>query len=361
MEQQAKDHTCDAYHLIEPKEEMLEDLEVADEGDDDKDFIVPKEELSNSSPHLEQWNDQQVSMLMPIKIKTILSKEIVELQKVFKSSEDTEVSARCLRTHINLEPTESYLLHASLPTDGAQTLGARLPMIHTTGKDKAVHQTWGTEASTQDTEHMYTAGPGVLCPQPELGCSQLTPTAVLNVGQKDGAASQSSNLSNKTMVFITERASHPSRAQIESLLEYLERNPSLAKGFSKVPCARDAARRSWEALALQLNSLGGCVKTSKQWIKYWADKKSAVKKKGALRYRARNKTGGEAEAVELNELEEKILLIMGGESFATGHRHLEINPFEYTSSSAAGNPRRAHGARRTCAACVRARAQGPAP
>ncbi|XP_045776965.1 uncharacterized protein LOC123875261 [Maniola jurtina] len=67
----------------------------------------------------------------------------------------------------------------------------------------------------------------------------------------------------------SERASHPSRAQIESLLEYLQRNPSLAKGFSKVPSARDATRRSWEALALQLNSLGGCVKTSKQWIKVW--------------------------------------------------------------------------------------------
>ncbi|XP_045778553.1 uncharacterized protein LOC123876365 isoform X1 [Maniola jurtina] len=74
----------------------------------------------------------------------------------------------------------------------------------------------------------------------------------------------------------SERASHPSRAQIESLLEYLQRNPSLAKGFSKVPSARNATRRSWEALALQLNSLGGCVKTSKQWIKTTASTSQAV-------------------------------------------------------------------------------------
>ncbi|XP_069364176.1 uncharacterized protein [Maniola hyperantus] len=74
----------------------------------------------------------------------------------------------------------------------------------------------------------------------------------------------------------SERASHPSRAQIESLLEFLQRNPSLAKGFSKVPSARVASRRSWEALALQLNNLGGCVKTSKQWIKTSASTSQTV-------------------------------------------------------------------------------------
>ncbi|CAK1597958.1 unnamed protein product [Parnassius mnemosyne] len=124
-----------------------------------------------------------------------------------------------------------------------------------------------------------------------------------------------------------ERAAHPSTAQIHALLNFLERNPSLAKGFSKVPSARDTARKSWEKLALQLNSSGDCVNTWKQWTKYWADKKSAVKKKGALRFRTRNKTGGGKEVVELSEIEEKILALMGGESFATGDRHLEINPF----------------------------------
>lgn len=64
-----------------------------------------------------------------------------------------------------------------------------------------------------------------------------------------------------------ERSSHPSRAQIDALLELLERNPSLAKGFSKVPSARDAARKQWERLAVRLNSIGGSVKTWKQWTK----------------------------------------------------------------------------------------------
>ncbi|CAK1591806.1 unnamed protein product [Parnassius mnemosyne] len=89
----------------------------------------------------------------------------------------------------------------------------------------------------------------------------------------------------------------------------------------------------WEKIALKLNSLGGCVKTSKQWMKYWADKKSAVKKKGALRFRTKNKTGGGAEVVELSGVEERILTLLGGESFAIGDRHLEINPFEDTHAS----------------------------
>lgn len=65
----------------------------------------------------------------------------------------------------------------------------------------------------------------------------------------------------------TERASHPSRAQVELLTEFLGRNPSLAKGFSKIPSARDASRKSWEAIAVKLNSLGGCDKSWKQWTK----------------------------------------------------------------------------------------------
>ncbi|CAG4945943.1 unnamed protein product [Parnassius apollo] len=128
-----------------------------------------------------------------------------------------------------------------------------------------------------------------------------------------------------------ERASHPSRAQISTLLDFFKKHPSLSKGFSRVPSARDAARKMWEKITLQLNSLEGCVKSTKQWIKYWADKKSAVKKKAALRFRAKNKTGGRAEVVELTDLEERILTLMGGESFAIGNRQIEINPFENTN------------------------------
>ncbi|XP_031764972.2 uncharacterized protein LOC116412938 isoform X2 [Galleria mellonella] len=63
------------------------------------------------------------------------------------------------------------------------------------------------------------------------------------------------------------RSAHPSRAQIETLLAFLEGNPSLAKEFSKVPSARDATRKKWERLTMTLNSIGGSVKSWKQWTK----------------------------------------------------------------------------------------------
>ncbi|XP_069364385.1 zinc finger protein 182-like isoform X2 [Maniola hyperantus] len=109
--------------LLVPKVEVLEELEVTFEPDceDNKEFIVPKVEFSNTSPHLDTASDQQ--MCKPIKTETILSKEIVELRKAIKSSEDNEVSAGCLRTHIKREPAEAG---PSLSTDDGQTLDARV-------------------------------------------------------------------------------------------------------------------------------------------------------------------------------------------------------------------------------------------
>lgn len=56
-----------------------------------------------------------------------------------------------------------------------------------------------------------------------------------------------------------------------------------------------------------------------------------MKKKAALRYKTRNTTGGGVEVVELSEVEEKILCLMGGERFATGDINLAIDPFEVGS------------------------------
>lgn len=63
-------------------------------------------------------------------------------------------------------------------------------------------------------------------------------------------------------------------------------------------------------------------------FQYWADKKSAVKKKAALRAAATRRTGGGVEeVVDISEVEERIIFLMGGESFASGDRHLAIDPF----------------------------------
>lgn len=66
---------------------------------------------------------------------------------------------------------------------------------------------------------------------------------------------------------IGERASHPSQTQIQSLLKFFQQNPELVKGFSKMPSARDAARRKWQKFAVELNRMGGCIKSWKQWTK----------------------------------------------------------------------------------------------
>ncbi|KAL4721258.1 hypothetical protein ACJJTC_000225 [Scirpophaga incertulas] len=63
------------------------------------------------------------------------------------------------------------------------------------------------------------------------------------------------------------RSSHPSSAQVETLVEFMERNPSLAKGFLRSQNARERGRRQWEEIAVRLNSLGGTIKTYKQWTK----------------------------------------------------------------------------------------------
>ncbi|CAH0712912.1 unnamed protein product, partial [Brenthis ino] len=125
---------------------------------------------------------------------------------------------------------------------------------------------------------------------------------------------------------IGERASHPSQIQIQRLLNFFQQNPELVKGFSKMPSARDAARRKWEKFAVELNRMGGCIKSWKQWTKYWADKKSAVKKKGALRFRTRNEPGGST--IELNSTEEKILALMGAANAAINKQNLKTNSVE---------------------------------
>ncbi|KAJ8725933.1 hypothetical protein PYW08_004116 [Mythimna loreyi] len=108
----------------------------------------------------------------------------------------------------------------------------------------------------------------------------------------------------------------------------MERNPGMAKGFLRTQNARERSRRQWEELAVRLNSIGGTIKTYKQWTKYWSDKKSAIKKKVAAHSAARRRTGGGVEdEVELSELEERVVALCGGESFSTGDAHLGIQPF----------------------------------
>ncbi|XP_047518519.1 uncharacterized protein LOC125058473 isoform X1 [Pieris napi] len=117
-----------------------------------------------------------------------------------------------------------------------------------------------------------------------------------------------------------QRRAHPSEIQLEILLKFLEHQPSLAKGFLKHTAAREHAHIEWSKLASKLNSVsGGCVKSPKRWMKYWSDKKSAVKKKAAIRTGLRGQTGGGiSEIMQLTKLEERILTLTDPTSSSSG-------------------------------------------
>ncbi|CAF4947573.1 unnamed protein product [Pieris macdunnoughi] len=138
-----------------------------------------------------------------------------------------------------------------------------------------------------------------------------------------------------------ERRAHPSQNQLEILLKFLEDQHSLAKGFSKIASARQHAHAEWSKLALKLNSEGsGSVKSPKRWMKYGSDKKSAVKKKAAIRTGQRRQTGCViAEIVHLTEWEERIISLMGSDRFYDGDPSLRVHPFSGPTSSSSGSIR----------------------
>ncbi|CAF4774704.1 unnamed protein product [Pieris macdunnoughi] len=138
-----------------------------------------------------------------------------------------------------------------------------------------------------------------------------------------------------------ERRAHPSNIQLEILLKFLEHQPSLAKGCPKIFAAREYANAEWSKLALKLNSVrGGSVKSPKRWMKYWSDKKSAVKKKAAISTGQRRQTGGGiAEIMQLTKLEERILTLTVGDRFYEGVSSLRVHPFSDPTSSSSGSIR----------------------
>ncbi|XP_046959638.1 uncharacterized protein LOC124529773 [Vanessa cardui] len=125
---------------------------------------------------------------------------------------------------------------------------------------------------------------------------------------------------------LIERVSHPSAVQVEALVSFLEERPTLAKGLVRNPSAKARAIKEWEKITAILNSCrGGTVKSRKKWVKYWADKKSAVKKKCAARNAARRMSGGAMEDnPELSEIEERIVALMWG----GGDEHLQLQVFD---------------------------------
>ncbi|CAB3223746.1 unnamed protein product [Arctia plantaginis] len=94
--------------------------------------------------------------------------------------------------------------------------------------------------------------------------------------------------------------SRPSYCQLEGLVDFLEQNPSIAKGL--------------------LRTLGGAIKDGQGWAKYWAEKKWALKKQCAQTSALMRRTGGGAaySLPALSALDKRLVVVMGGLDFAAG-------------------------------------------
>ncbi|XP_017470296.1 PREDICTED: uncharacterized protein LOC108361987, partial [Rhagoletis zephyria] len=79
--------------------------------------------------------------------------------------------------------------------------------------------------------------------------------------------------------------------QFETLVKYMEDNPSFARGFNKGVHKIDV-KQKWNSLALTLNSIGPPTRDGAGWQKVWIDLKGKVKKKIVHNKREVNATGG---------------------------------------------------------------------
>ncbi|KAJ8912720.1 hypothetical protein NQ315_012274, partial [Exocentrus adspersus] len=103
----------------------------------------------------------------------------------------------------------------------------------------------------------------------------------------------------------------------EVLIEYMENHKDFACGRVTAINARETYKKRWTELCTKLNSLGHGVRPVEKWQKCWADYKSNLKKKAALIRNAREQTGGGPELEDkLNNLELRVLQVMGQTSYA---------------------------------------------
>ncbi|KAJ8728901.1 hypothetical protein PYW07_006597 [Mythimna separata] len=86
--------------------------------------------------------------------------------------------------------------------------------------------------------------------------------------------------------------SRPTHQPLETLVDFLEQNPGIAKGLLRTAHAKQQTKRKWDEIAVSLNSLGGAQKDGKGWAKYRADKKFALKKICAQHAQSMRRTGG---------------------------------------------------------------------
>lgn len=74
-------------------------------------------------------------------------------------------------------------------------------------------------------------------------------------------------LCNVGFSFSSVKITRPTQIQLEKLVDFLEKNPGLARGNMRSVQARRQTKIKWEQVAISLNSLGGAIKDARSWTK----------------------------------------------------------------------------------------------
>ncbi|KAJ0182386.1 hypothetical protein K1T71_001755 [Dendrolimus kikuchii] len=109
------------------------------------------------------------------------------------------------------------------------------------------------------------------------------------------------------------RVSRPTLAQVKAVVDYMEKHPDLSHRSMRIGMGHAKFKKMWVEMSNIANSLDGAVKTTKGWIKFWADKRRSILIK------QRQIQEGKTQCA-LSPLEQKILDLCGDKAFAPRKR-----------------------------------------
>ncbi|CAH1970762.1 unnamed protein product [Acanthoscelides obtectus] len=103
------------------------------------------------------------------------------------------------------------------------------------------------------------------------------------------------------------------------LIDFLEDHPELVSQKQTNQYTSADARKLWVELSEKLNAIPGATKQWTEWRKTWTDMKTRAKRKKSENKKEASQTGGGPSSAEsLNEIDDKVLEIMGGEILIEG-------------------------------------------
>ncbi|KAL4721616.1 hypothetical protein ACJJTC_011669 [Scirpophaga incertulas] len=129
---------------------------------------------------------------------------------------------------------------------------------------------------------------------------------------------------------MEKRSFRVSPRQWDIIIDFIERNPSLARArrYNNSANGRAEVSRLWQQVAEMLNAQGsGTTKTAKEWSIYISNYKSKLKRLVAdINANTSATGGGPASSATLSEYDLRFLAVMG-EGFGQINQAVCINPF----------------------------------